>query len=217
MKYPEGVLTTETARIEYVAKRAESVIECKLGHSLLQSWNFVVVPHEHAEHPLERHEIAFVMQYPVGRYRLDMALFFRASCGRLFKIAVECDGKQFHEGEANVKRDSERDAYLRGEGFEVWRYSGWLLNYGTGVAADEVQRACEALRDGREPVLTFSRGRQNKEPTLREYEQALLRFWDGIPWPPRMGPNPKQRGWHCMQDFTDWAEDIGLISYDDDY
>lgn len=209
MTYPEGTLTSEDARIRYVSERAESVIECKLGHSLLQSWSFVVVPHEHADYQLERHEIAFVMQYPVGRYRLDMALFFRNEGGRLFKIAVECDGKQFHEGEANAKRDQERDAFLRGEGFKVWRYPGWLLHYGAGCAADEIQAACIALRSGQEPVLTFSRGRQEKEPTLREYEQAFWWYWDGIPWPPRMGENPRERGWCCVEDLIYWAEGSG--------
>ncbi len=191
----------ETKRLSYAAERSESPIEYNLAASLLESYRFVIVPQDSVEQQLERYEIAFIMQYPVDRYRLDIALFFRALDGQRHRIAIECDGKRFHTGATYEARDRDRDNYLASKGFQVWRYPGWLLHHSPGVAADEIQRACEALINGGETALTFSRGRDSCEPTPKEFEQAFWAYWDGVPWPPRMGETPRQRGWLCPEDL----------------
>lgn len=52
-------------------------------------------------------------QWPAARYFLDFA-------NPVAKIAVECDGRQFHD----AKRDAIRDAHLRVMGWSVYRYTG---------------------------------------------------------------------------------------------
>lgn len=53
-------------------------------------------------------------QYPVGKYFVDFGNPF-------VKIAVECDGKEFH---TDVEKDKERDIKLSKLGWTVFRISG---------------------------------------------------------------------------------------------
>lgn len=205
--YPEGAILDEGKRLDYIRQRAESPIEFKLAWSLLYSWKFVIVPSEQAEGPMPKHKIGFVMQHPVGPYRLDMALFIRPEAGGLVKVAVECDGHKFHSGPLAERRDQIRDAYLARQGYQVWRYAGWMLLHAAETVADEVQRAAEWIAASREPLLTFALNRKNQRPTLREYEAAYWTHDFGGPWPERMGKNPKQRGWRYIEDLFDWARD----------
>lgn len=55
--------------------------------------------------------IAVIPQLPIGRYRVDFAL--AGSLGGLVQfVVIECDGKEFHDGVANVKRDLDRDVAI---------------------------------------------------------------------------------------------------------
>lgn len=204
-KYPEGTIHDTSERLKYVNERSESPIEHKLAWALLFSQKFVVLPDAHAEAKLHHYEFGFVMQHRVGPYRLDMALFVHPRSGGLKKVAIECDGEKFHTGPLAERRDQIRDAYLRRQGFEVWRYAGWMLFHASDAAADEIHRAAEALAEGKEPLLTFTLNRKDKRPTLAEYEAAFWSFDFGGPWPERMGKNPKQRGWRTIEDLFDWA------------
>jgi very-short-patch-repair endonuclease len=204
-RYPEGAILDEGERLQYINARAESPIEHRLAWSLLQSFKFVIVPSERVEEELPRHKIGFVMQHPIGPYRLDMALFVRPCAGGLQKIAVECDGEKYHGTPLAQRRDQIRDAYLYRQGFTVWRYAGWMLHHAADAAADEIQRAAEDIQKGLDPILTFSLNRKDKRPTLAEYEAAYWVFDFGGPWPARMGKNPKQRGWRYIEDLFDWA------------
>lgn len=58
-----------------------------------------------------------VTQYPVGRYRLDMAI-------PSLKICIEADGKDYHSSPAQKQHDRKRDSYLKGEGWTTIRFSG---------------------------------------------------------------------------------------------
>lgn len=53
-------------------------------------------------------------QYPAGRFFLDFANPF-------IKIAIECDGKEFHQ---DVEKDYERDQWLLRNGWTVYRIEG---------------------------------------------------------------------------------------------
>lgn len=196
--YPEGTILNPSGRRQYAMARAESPIELALAQSLLISHRFVVVPCQHAEAQLRKHDIAFVMQHPVEGCRLDIGLFFPDYDGNRHKIAIECDGKAYHTGEQNERRDRARDDRLKRAGFQVWRYIGGAIHHQVGLIADEIQDAVQAIMAGEEPVLTFSRGRSGEPPTLREYEQAYWAFRGGVLWPRRMGANPDQRGWDSI-------------------
>lgn len=204
-RYPASVINQESARRAYVRQWAESPIEADLGQSLVDSWKLVIVGHEDVGFRLAKFEIAFVMQYPVANHRIDMGLFFHTLKGEPVKVAVECDGKQFHEGPENERKDALRDNRLRDAGFEVWRYPGWLLHHHAYVAANEIQDAVNDIIMGREPILTFTRQRAGSQPTIDELTRAYWAFTDGVPWPPRMGPNPRQRGWESIEDMLEWA------------
>ncbi|MGE7219655.1 endonuclease domain-containing protein [Priestia koreensis] len=79
--------------------KCESPIERKLFHNLY----------------LRNHQIT--TQYPVGKYRLDMAIPH-------LKIAIECDGKAYHTSPDQRAHDKKRDRYLRSRGWKVLRFSG---------------------------------------------------------------------------------------------
>ena len=56
--------------------------------------------------------LAVVPQLPIGRYRVDFAL--AGSLGGPIKFVIlECDGKEFHDGFENKKRDERRDNEIR--------------------------------------------------------------------------------------------------------
>jgi len=77
-------------------------------------WMKVFTPIEKAVWGDMRYAAVFMWpQFPVGRYFLDFADPNR-------RIAVECDGKEWHDRE----RDMERDAELRELGWTVYRVPG---------------------------------------------------------------------------------------------
>jgi very-short-patch-repair endonuclease len=61
----------------------------------------------------------FAPQVTAGPYRVDFALI-----GRNFKIAIECDGYEFHSSEAQISADNGRDLELMIDGWIVVRFLG---------------------------------------------------------------------------------------------
>ncbi|MFV9511794.1 endonuclease domain-containing protein [Tepidibacillus sp. LV47] len=61
-----------------------------------------------------------VTQYPMGKYRIDIALPQN-------KIAIECDGHQFHSSKEAKERDKRKDKFLRSKGWKVIRIPGWMI------------------------------------------------------------------------------------------
>lgn len=57
--------------------------------------------------------LPFYPQFPVGRYFVDFA-------DPVHRIAIECDGKQWHD----AAKDAIRDADMRAMGWRVWRFTG---------------------------------------------------------------------------------------------
>jgi very-short-patch-repair endonuclease len=82
--------------------------------------------------------LPFWPQFPIGKYFADFA-------NPIKKIVIECDGKAFH----NHAQDSQRDAFMIGEGWTVYRISGadcnrvmnnpWEEINDLGLDGDEVQ------------------------------------------------------------------------------
>jgi len=58
-----------------------------------------------------------VTQVKAGLFRIDIALMTH-------KIAIECDGKDFHSSAIDKARDNRKDAYLRSKGWIVLRFTG---------------------------------------------------------------------------------------------
>jgi very-short-patch-repair endonuclease len=60
-------------------------------------------------------------QYPIRRYRIDVAL-------PEYRLAIECDGAAFHSSKKAKAHDRKRDAYLRSIGWKTLRFSGSTIN-----------------------------------------------------------------------------------------
>ncbi|WP_311765621.1 endonuclease domain-containing protein [Peribacillus frigoritolerans] len=60
-------------------------------------------------------------QYPIRRYRIDVAL-------PEYRLAIECDGKDFHSSKKAKAHDRKRDAYLKSIGWKTLRFSGSTIN-----------------------------------------------------------------------------------------
>lgn len=74
-------------------------------------------------------------QHEVGRFRVDFALL-----GEHCKIAVECDGHDFHEKTKHqAARDKSRDRELAAAGFTVLRFTG------SEIWADPIACATQAV------------------------------------------------------------------------
>ena len=78
-----------------------------------------------------------VCQHPVGPFRLDLAY-------PAVKLGIECDGAQYHSSPGRIKRDSQRDAYLRSQGWRVLRFTGSRIHRAIHECVEEVYRALDA-------------------------------------------------------------------------
>jgi very-short-patch-repair endonuclease len=52
-----------------------------------------------------------------GKYRIDLAL-------TAYKIAIECDGKDYHSSAKQKAHDKKKDEFLKANGWKVLRFSG---------------------------------------------------------------------------------------------
>lgn len=68
--------------------------------------------------------LAIEPQMPAGSYRVDFLVSSRFGAETI-RIAVECDGHDYHEKtKAQASRDKRRDRYLQREGYYVFRFTG---------------------------------------------------------------------------------------------
>ena len=90
-----------------------------------------------------------VQQWNVGAYKIDMV----AICENK-KIAIECDGNQFHSGDIKIREDMERQTILERIG---WRF---IRIRGSEYYRDKektINRVINELKNnGIEPEQTFS-------------------------------------------------------------
>jgi very-short-patch-repair endonuclease len=79
-------------------------------------------------------------QKAIGNYKVDFAIETRFK-GKEFKIAIECDGHDFHEKtKAQALRDKQRDRYLIKEGYTVMHFTG------SEIYANPYKCVCEVLQ-----------------------------------------------------------------------
>lgn len=60
-----------------------------------------------------------VQQWQVGAYRIDMVVLYKGK-----KLAIECDGDRFHNGDEKIRADMERQAILERIGWRFIRVRG---------------------------------------------------------------------------------------------
>lgn len=83
----------------------------------------------------------FTPQVEVPPYRLDFALV-----GRYFRIAIECDGKEFHSTEEQIIEDDRRDLELGIMGWRVVRFRGSVIYGDSQACVAGVVRLIRAVR-----------------------------------------------------------------------
>lgn len=88
-------------------------------------------------------------QVPAGKYVVDIVLIVRwASIYQ--RIAIECDGHDFHERtKEQARHDRRRDRALQAAGFRVMRFTGSEIWANPGKCADEVMDVINALFEDR--------------------------------------------------------------------
>ena len=81
-----------------------------------------------------------IPQFKIRDYRVDFAMFNRAEPS--VKIAVECDGHDFHEKtKEQARRDKSRDRLIQSLGFKVLRFTGSEIYRDPVDCASEVHDA----------------------------------------------------------------------------
>lgn len=127
---------------------------------------------------LSGEELKLQMQVPVGRYRLDFLV------DKL--LVVEVDGAAYHSSPEAVKRDKQRDDFMKGEGFEVLRIPAKITLYNSQeaiarvrvaqaeVAVKRAQKTQEIKDSFRPPQLLAS-----VDEALTKTNDALQKFNDG--------------------------------------
>lgn len=84
-----------------VEKKSESPFELAVGKSLVAAGYHLV------------------QQWEVGAYRIDMVGIYNGQ-----RVAIECDGEQYHSGEEKVREDMERQTILERLGWRFIRIRG---------------------------------------------------------------------------------------------
>lgn len=141
----------------YNAKNIQSPIEHMLAGALLWlnvDWagfpqvDFLGGPEDHEEQfgPSSSEGLEFFLtpQAKIGRYRVDLLLWFRFK-RHVAGVAVECDGHDFHERtKEQASRDKKRDREILTAGFPVLRFTGSEIFKDAVACAKQVREALDA-------------------------------------------------------------------------
>lgn len=80
-------------------------------------------------------------QVRCGAYRIDLVL-------PQYRIAIECDGKQWHSSKKQKRHDRKKDAYLRRHGYSVMRFTGSDINSSVGKCVSRVTNKIDRRLNG---------------------------------------------------------------------
>jgi len=75
-------------------------------------------------------------QYGVGYYRIDLAI-------PQHRIAIECDGMQYHSTPAQIEHDQKKNKYLAWKGWHVLRFTGHQIHNNLMSCVKEVMDTIE--------------------------------------------------------------------------
>ncbi len=95
-------------------------------------------------------------EHPIGPYTVDFVCL-------AIKFILEVDGKD-HFTEAGVRRDRERDEYLRREGYEVFRLEGYQVTQDPFEARKRIEQAVIARQAEREETPSTQANRGQAAP-----------------------------------------------------
>lgn len=91
---------------------------------------------------------AVYTQHPAGSYFLDVMVEGQTYRGAVFRLAIECDGHEFHERTpAQAEHDRKRDRWLQAHGFEVMRFTGREINRNPFDCAQQVYDRYNAIAE----------------------------------------------------------------------
>ncbi|MBF0706785.1 DUF559 domain-containing protein (plasmid) [Alkalihalobacillus hwajinpoensis] len=80
-------------------------------------------------------------QYTVGKYRIDLAI-------PPLKLAIECDGKEYHSFPHQKENDRRKDKYLRSEGWKVLRFTGRQINRNINAVLFKIEKHATLILKG---------------------------------------------------------------------
>jgi very-short-patch-repair endonuclease len=154
-------MTTE--RIDEIATQARELAQHEAGRLFDWLAHDVLIPL--CESPIEKmfalaiipkmiaHRAVSVQpQERVGNHRVDFRVGLRTTHGPI-RIAVECDGHEFHERtKEQAARDKRRDRALIAEGYRVMRFTGSELFADPHACAEEVIEALYRERERNTPT-----------------------------------------------------------------
>lgn len=94
----------------------------------------------------QRAAICLIPQYPSEPYSIDIAVIIKHPFHAPFRIAVECDGHDFHERtKEQAQHDKRRDRELQKRGWIVFRFTGSeIYNHGS-ERAQEIANYCSEV------------------------------------------------------------------------
>jgi very-short-patch-repair endonuclease len=108
-------------------------------------------------------------QYRVGNYRIDLAFPEE-------KIAVECDGKEWHSSQEQMKHDIERDRYLKQQGWKVMRFSGTEIYHWANQIAKAINYDEKPRTPFRSKYIKISEYDDDETVRLKMEENRIIEF-----------------------------------------
>lgn len=115
-----GLTNKKSVRKSIYVRQPESPIEWRL-YNTLKYRGEIVEP-----------------QVPCGKYRIDLVL-------REYRIAIECDGKDYHSSPEQKAHDRRKNDYLRKNGWNVLRFSGSAINGRMGKVLARIEKEKKRL------------------------------------------------------------------------
>lgn len=139
-----------------------------------------------AESPFEREvagELArrgyhLIQQYAVGAYRIDMIALYRTK-----KVAIECDGEQFHSSGEAIRADMERQGILERLGWRFIRIRGSEYYRDREAAMQRVVRELGELGIRPEQSEDSAQHGRDGYPLLERVKRRAARLldeWHGL-------------------------------------
>ena len=124
---------------EQLENGCASPIELQMGIALLGSdMAAIAFTTIQTELPSQTHGFYILPQHQVGSYRLDFGVCIYDEIG-LVRVAVECDGHDFHERtKQQAAHDKSRDRFLLEQGWPVMRFTGSEIHKNAPACANQV-------------------------------------------------------------------------------
>ncbi len=137
-----------TGELETLCGRCESPIERVFGAALLHEcfacneFRFTLYEYKKDWEAVASgpgRKAVIIPQYDVGHYRCDFFVSVVDFNGQSLKIAIECDGHDYHERtKEQARKDKARDRWLQSNGYIILRFTGSEIWKDPVVCAEQV-------------------------------------------------------------------------------